>query len=627
METNSLHDDLHLGNFGKWLKTQRVTTHLLALFAKEDVTSVHSLSGSSSSLQDVRKWAAEEQLGQWDTELLEVLWGNARNFCKRRPQEAFEARAPVAPTLVMQTGSSPPDASNVTKRSKTSSSEPVPSLRELEKGATQTWQVRLLELLQTIGLPTRLQGISCDTDALLRRALFGTMRAATLEKLFTQANAWVAYCQASSVSTSKPNLSEVIAYFGDMLHELANGSFPAGGRSVPESRRRGLSKLMTLTDAELHARSHEVKNLVASMQAQLTAPMFRPRQGMPPDAQCLADIERALPSFACLLDRVFAGTILIMVQNSLRFDDILHLDPSTITTQGSTLTGICTQTKTTGTDKKKTCRPVIAQGYWLSGIDWLTPFLQALGALQLPAGRDWFLPEPVWPSRTSFLQRPCSHSAAQSWYRMLLSEIGTPTEKCLLLTLHGLRSVLDSWAAERGIGADRRKFLGCWATEDSADHYVKSSASIISKVVNDVGRSIRDGWQPHKVSMRELEAVQQRRATVEANDVICPVREDGDMESSDSEGPQPERAPPSRAWAACTPVVTGGAHLSEFAEGWIFNQSVGRLHRGVVRNGVPGPKCGCIMALQAQWFARARKPLDMVRSRCRRQGCMSSESD
>ena len=177
----------------------------------------------------------------------------------------------------------------------------------------------------------------------------------------------------------------------------------------------------------------------------------------------------------------------------MRFDDILHLDAKSLVWQPGRLSGMCYQTKTTGTTKNRTARPIVVLGVWLSGLDWLSPWREAVDKLGLPTDRDWFLPEPCWPDRVSFLLQPCSHTIAQAWYRNLLVETGVELQRARLLSLHGLRSVLDTWAAEKGVGASDRKFLGCWAVEESADHYVRSTTAIVTRVVNELGNSIQAG--------------------------------------------------------------------------------------------------------------------------------------
>ena len=83
----------------------------------------------------------------------------------------------------------------------------------------------------------------------------------------------------------------------------------------------------------------------------------------------------------------------------------------------------------------------------------------------------------------------------------------------------------------------------------------------------------------------------------------------------------------SRAWASAQPVVNGAGGLAEASQGYLVNDSIGRVHGAIVDGGCPRPMCNCIMALHATWHSRRSQALLGMRSRCAQPGCISSESD
>ena len=88
------------------------------------------------------------------------------------------------------------------------------------------------------------------------------------------------------------------------------------------------------------------------------------------------------------------------------------------------------------------------------------------------------MPRPL-PLYKGFAQEPCPQDLATKWLRTLLTQHGVPAEKAALLTIHSLRAAVSDMAYAAGVPRQTRRYLGHWASGDTADNYVRQHKAAI----------------------------------------------------------------------------------------------------------------------------------------------------
>ncbi|CAE8611579.1 unnamed protein product [Polarella glacialis] len=132
--------------------------------------------------------------------------------------------------------------------------------------------------------------------------------------------------------------------------------------------------------------------------------------------------------------------------------------------------------------------PLIAPLQSFTGIPWwetLEKFVKLFSENYNFSNLDYLLPM-VTKDRTGFIPRPMANSTGLRWIRTVLTRLGAPAAQVAKLTWPSFRVFFADWAFQAGITRDRRRYIGRWASEATADEYTRERRSVVCDIWNEV---------------------------------------------------------------------------------------------------------------------------------------------
>ncbi|CAE8612802.1 unnamed protein product [Polarella glacialis] len=132
--------------------------------------------------------------------------------------------------------------------------------------------------------------------------------------------------------------------------------------------------------------------------------------------------------------------------------------------------------------------PLIAPLHSFTGIPWwetLVKFVKLFAGNNNFSNLDYLLPM-VTKDRTGFIPRPMANSTGLRWIRTVLTRLGAPEAQVAKLTWPSFRVFFADWAFQAGITRDRRRYIGRWASEATADEYTREHRSVVCDIWNEV---------------------------------------------------------------------------------------------------------------------------------------------
>jgi hypothetical protein len=177
-----------------------------------------------------------------------------------------------------------------------------------------------------------------------------------------------------------------------------------------------------------------------------------------------------------------------MAGSSARFNDIMHTQPSTMKVTETTIELVAWQTEVTGVLDNTRPMPLIAPKHSFSGVKWwiaLELHLKALLDHPKFQNADFILPTPT-SDHMALIPRPCSNNQALRWLRQLLVTAQYPADKAGKLTLPSFRVWMADLAYQHGISRDKRRYIGRWAAESTADIYTREHRIVICQIWDEV---------------------------------------------------------------------------------------------------------------------------------------------
>ncbi|CAE8643037.1 unnamed protein product [Polarella glacialis] len=176
-----------------------------------------------------------------------------------------------------------------------------------------------------------------------------------------------------------------------------------------------------------------------------------------------------------------------LVGCSGRLSDAQHTQPSTMHRTNKTIEFRAWQTKTVSVNQRKVV-PLIAPLHSFTGIPWwetLVKFVKLFAGNNNFSNLDYLLPM-VTKDRTGFIPRPMANSTGLRWIRTVLTRLGAPEAQVAKLTWPSFRVFFADWAFQAGITRDRRRYIGRWASEATADEYTREHRSVVCDIWNEV---------------------------------------------------------------------------------------------------------------------------------------------
>ena len=185
-----------------------------------------------------------------------------------------------------------------------------------------------------------------------------------------------------------------------------------------------------------------------------------------------------------------AATFRYQLGCSGRFNDLQHVAPHTFTEQSHTIEGFPWQTKTMNRNDSRQHKALICPKHSFTGIHWWLPLTTGAPVLAAHESQpDYLLPQPD-RHFSALIPRPCQYHTALKWLRHILASNDCDPETTNSITLHSLRL----WAAETAyltnIDRDKRKYIGQWSHEATADIYTRDHRMMITGIWDEMTAKI-----------------------------------------------------------------------------------------------------------------------------------------
>lgn len=216
--------------------------------------------------------------------------------------------------------------------------------------------------------------------------------------------------------------------------------------------------------------------------------------------------------------RVYAWLRLVKYWATLRWDDLMWMDPATVQISSRGLAATLARTKVTGPGKTVEVLNIhIARGAYLQTPEWLGTGFECWKAF-VGKERRCMLPLPSADLATA-RGHPAKYADAaaysQSLFGVLPSTVGSEGPATLLepgvgafWTEHSERNGLPSWAASCAVHSDHIDRLGRWGARMS-EQYVRSTRLIVERLQTGLAAKIRESedgpdWADEEQIFHEL---------------------------------------------------------------------------------------------------------------------------
>ena len=178
-------------------------------------------------------------------------------------------------------------------------------------------------------------------------------------------------------------------------------------------------------------------------------------------------------------DRIASSQFRDWVGASARVNDAQHTSPETYKETSKTLEFTAWQTKvSSAADISSRPMPLIATKDSLTGVSWWLPMSEYM---QTKPAQDYMLPAPN-KSRTQFRGEPATSQQILRWIRLILTQKGIEEDIVDAVTLGSLRVWMPDLAYQAGVARDRRRYLGRWAFDSTADVYTREHRAVVTDI-------------------------------------------------------------------------------------------------------------------------------------------------
>ncbi|CAE8639058.1 unnamed protein product [Polarella glacialis] len=132
--------------------------------------------------------------------------------------------------------------------------------------------------------------------------------------------------------------------------------------------------------------------------------------------------------------------------------------------------------------------PLIAPLHSFIGIPWwetIERFVKLFSSNNNFSNMDYLLLM-IAKDRTGFIPRPMTNATGLRWIRTVLIKLGAPNAQVEKLTWPSFRVFFTDWAFQAGISRDRRRYIGRWANEITADTYTREHRAVVCSIWKEV---------------------------------------------------------------------------------------------------------------------------------------------
>ena len=218
------------------------------------------------------------------------------------------------------------------------------------------------------------------------------------------------------------------------------------------------------------------------------------RRANTPELSDIIELETLSTKPGPITDQYAAAIFRLMAGVSGRWNDICHTQISSMKVTSSTIEFTAWQTKTTGINDTSRPMPLIAPLHSFSGVQWwlvVQKFINMFLKDDNFKNMDYLLPVPT-RDRSGFCPRPCSNGQALRWLRLLRARKDRDEQEIKKLTLASFRVWMADLAYQANISRDKRRYIGRWASENTADTYTREHRQVICSIWEEVTQKIHN---------------------------------------------------------------------------------------------------------------------------------------
>lgn len=228
-----------------------------------------------------------------------------------------------------------------------------------------------------------------------------------------------------------------------------------------------------------------LRNKLDTVRAQLATTTARvDKRALAPGTDVPESLERATREAHTPALQWVAAALRFCLGASARVNDCQHTSPSTRYLTKTTVEFHPWQTKVSSFLFNNRPMPLIAPLHTYSGVEWWNTFNEGLDAMSgdtFMRDRDFLIPE-LSRDHSAFRKRPANNSRLLKLYRSLMVTGGLPREEAVRHSLPGLRVFMAEQAYQAGIPRDQRRYIGRWASDQTADVYTREHRSVILNI-------------------------------------------------------------------------------------------------------------------------------------------------
>ena len=238
---------------------------------------------------------------------------------------------------------------------------------------------------------------------------------------------------------------------------------------------------------------HRLRNKKSAVKDDVVKTLLAPqRRANTPELADIIELEGLTTRPGPITDQYAAAIFRLLAGVSGRWNDICHTQSTSMRVTSTTIEFTAWQTKTTSINDTNRPMPLIAPLHSFSGVQWWTIIQTVVGIFQKDAAfqdMDYLLPVPT-RDRSGFCPRPCSNGQALRWLRLLRAKPGRPEADIKRLTLASFRVWMADLAYQANISRDKRRYIGRWASENTADTYTREHRQVICNIWDEVIQKI-----------------------------------------------------------------------------------------------------------------------------------------
>ena len=390
---------------------------------------------------------------------------------------------------------------------------------DVENEERLRWTYCIVTVLHEAKLPSALQAsLAKDPDAALRRVV-GRRRSRTLR---TRYKTWVKirlWLQCVYQVSWPAHLGMLLDYIAD----VALGPVP---RSLPGSLAASLSfleKIGGVLESQMFSKQQIWLAQIASLTRDAQVNNTEVKRAPQPFIAMIISLELYVKSGRPKYRRALAWLKLVRIWATMRSDDTQGIDVRRLTLSGMGLSGVLTQTKTTGAGKKvlEVMFYVIRQASF-TGLDWLQEGFDIWTSQPFQFNRDFFLPlpKPDWetPShkmanysamsalnRSLLLDLSAVRKLNHRWREVAVTKLIQPPGH-LFWTEHSDRHFTVSASAVMGVSESDRDDLGRWGINaQKSNAYRLTSRQVVFKIQALLMKNISEGPSDYEETDLQME--------------------------------------------------------------------------------------------------------------------------